>query len=121
MLKSVHSSSRSAKKTKKPSARLTKAPVQSQDAKTPGDGIPEDSASSHLASWLSWRLGGLSLRFPQPAGELVRSRPAAEVASTPRLTTAYARASLACERDREAMEQQRWSHKPDRIVLSPRK
>jgi len=37
MLKSIHSSSRSAKKRKtekKPSARLTEAPVQSQDAKT---------------------------------------------------------------------------------------
>jgi hypothetical protein len=42
MLNSTHSSSRSAKKTrnekKTPSARLTEAPVQSQDAKT-ADGM----------------------------------------------------------------------------------
>jgi len=41
MLNSTHSSSRSAKKTrnekKTPSARLTEAPVQSQDAKSRGE------------------------------------------------------------------------------------
>ena len=54
MLNSTHSSSRSAKKTrnekKTPSARLTEAPVQSQDAKTAktprdwsGDGAEHDA------------------------------------------------------------------------------
>jgi hypothetical protein len=52
MLKSIHSSSRSAKKTKKTSARLTKAPVQSQDAKTPRG---EPGARAHGAGLRSDR------------------------------------------------------------------
>jgi hypothetical protein len=86
MLKSTHSSSRSVKKTrnekKKPSARLTGAPVQSQAAKPPSDlGRSSLTPIDHP----SFSAGGLTLSsrellFPRSRstprnGALVRAAP----------------------------------------------